>query len=439
VANYAGGTETTHYVGGILEKLVAGSSTQFKHFIAGPDGLVGVYIRRSSGTLESTFYFTHDHQGNIDSITKPNGSVQVRLSYDAFGKRRKELGWSGPVTSADWTAIAGSIRRGYTEHEHLDNLGLIHMNGRVQDPVIGRFLSADPFVPDPFDGQSFNRYSYVNNNPLTFTDPTGFCSDDVTVDCPLDPNGTVPSIGGVNGGRMIAPNLNGTGAFTYTNAVTAAYLETSGGSPELSATNAEVGRFDQMVQQFRQDLSVQVEGVKLVARLAADFNEQVLTPAAIELVRPDPVDVTIMSSGVMASAADGPLPIGEAYLAGGTLYIAGKRLWKAGKALAEGWRNFRAAVSNAPEGGLVIGKLEDLARTGRWRPGDYTLVLPKLPPGPGRWAQNRTELLKAMSTGRPIRDVSPMKAGGYLDRERNLLIEHGWIFDPQTSLWTPGR
>ncbi len=56
----------------------------------------------------------------------------------------------------------------------LDNLALIHMNGRVQDPVIGRFLSADPFVPAPFDPQSFNRFSYVRNNTLTLTDPSGF-------------------------------------------------------------------------------------------------------------------------------------------------------------------------------------------------------------------------------------------------------------------------
>jgi len=48
------------------------------------------------------------------------------------------------------------------------------MNGRVYDPVLGRFLSADPFVDDAGDSQSYNRYSYVNNNPLNHTDPSGF-------------------------------------------------------------------------------------------------------------------------------------------------------------------------------------------------------------------------------------------------------------------------
>jgi hypothetical protein len=48
------------------------------------------------------------------------------------------------------------------------------MGGRVYDPVLGRFLSADPFIQDPFGTQAFNRYSYVLNNPLSFTDPSGF-------------------------------------------------------------------------------------------------------------------------------------------------------------------------------------------------------------------------------------------------------------------------
>jgi RHS repeat-associated protein len=58
----------------------------------------------------------------------------------------------------------------------LDEVGLVHMNGRVYDPAIGKFLSADPIVQAPFSGQSFNRYSYVMNNPLSATDPTGYSS-----------------------------------------------------------------------------------------------------------------------------------------------------------------------------------------------------------------------------------------------------------------------
>ncbi len=64
--------------------------------------------------------------------------------------------------------------RGFTGHEHLPHLGLIHMNGRVYDPQIGRFLSPDSYVPNPTNMQSYNSYAYVENRPLTHTDPSGF-------------------------------------------------------------------------------------------------------------------------------------------------------------------------------------------------------------------------------------------------------------------------
>ncbi|MGH1353414.1 MAG: RHS repeat-associated core domain-containing protein, partial [Methyloligellaceae bacterium] len=59
-------------------------------------------------------------------------------------------------------------------HEQIDSVGLIHMNGRVYDAELGRFLSADPNVQALDNLQNFNRYSYVLNNPLSYTDPTGF-------------------------------------------------------------------------------------------------------------------------------------------------------------------------------------------------------------------------------------------------------------------------
>ena len=63
---------------------------------------------------------------------------------------------------------------GFTGHEMLDDFGLIHMSGRVYDPQIGRFLSADPLVQAPDNSQSYNRYSYVWNNPLSMVDPSGY-------------------------------------------------------------------------------------------------------------------------------------------------------------------------------------------------------------------------------------------------------------------------
>src|SRR5262249_22639107 len=88
------------------------------------------------------------------------------LSFDAHGRRR----------NADWTDAAGDIyaeaSRGFTGHEMDDELGLVNMNERLYDPVLGRFMTADTVVED-IAGQGLNHYAYVKNNPLTYVDPTG--------------------------------------------------------------------------------------------------------------------------------------------------------------------------------------------------------------------------------------------------------------------------
>ncbi|WP_344939298.1 RHS repeat-associated core domain-containing protein, partial [Zhongshania borealis] len=72
------------------------------------------------------------------------------------------------------TLSSDITNKGFTGHEQLDGVNLIHMGGRVYDAEIGRFLSADPFVGDSTNLQALNRYSYVENNPLSYTDPSGF-------------------------------------------------------------------------------------------------------------------------------------------------------------------------------------------------------------------------------------------------------------------------
>ena len=173
VASYGGTPETTIYIGGLIEKVTLGSVTSWRHYIAGGSGAVAVYTRKSAGADE-LHYLTRDHLGSVDSITNSTGGVETLLSYGAFGERRNATGWTGNPTAATWTEITDGTRRGFTFHEMPDNLNLTHMNGRVYDQISGRFLSADPFVPDPGFTQSFNRYSYVYNNPLRYTDPSGF-------------------------------------------------------------------------------------------------------------------------------------------------------------------------------------------------------------------------------------------------------------------------
>jgi RHS repeat-associated protein len=117
-----------------------------------------------------------DRLGSPIAISDNIGSLRERLAYDAWGKRRTLNG--APLNG---TATPNSIdgitdNRGFTGHEMLDLLDLVHMNGRIYDPLFGKFLSADPLIQDPMNGQSYNRYSYVLNNPTNLTDPTGFAA-----------------------------------------------------------------------------------------------------------------------------------------------------------------------------------------------------------------------------------------------------------------------
>jgi RHS repeat-associated protein len=131
--------------------------------------MVGVRFERSNQTV-SVRYFHQDHLGSIAVLTDETGNVVERDSYGPWGKRRFTNGSDDPTDS-----IVSQTIRGYTGQEMLADVALVHLNGRVYDPLIARMLSADPMVPDPLNGQTRNRYSYVGNNPLAFTDPTGYC------------------------------------------------------------------------------------------------------------------------------------------------------------------------------------------------------------------------------------------------------------------------
>lgn len=166
-------TETTHYVGDLLEKVTVGSVTDYRYYIHANGEAVAIMSRNTAGT-NSTRYVLRDHQGSIVKITDASGAAVVSESFTAFGSRRNPATWSGIPTNGEQIASAGITREGYTGHDALGGLGLNHMNGRVQDAITGRFLSADPYITEPGNTQNYNRYSYVNNNPLSYTDPSGY-------------------------------------------------------------------------------------------------------------------------------------------------------------------------------------------------------------------------------------------------------------------------
>jgi RHS repeat-associated protein len=151
-----------------------GSTNRKIHYITTGDGVSAMYIS-NSGNNGSMYYIHKDHLGSVNVITDENGAVLEEHSFDAWGRRRNHSNWGYENINTD-----GLTDRGFTGHEHLDQFGMINMNGRVYDPVIGRFLSPDKYVQAPQFTQSFNRYSYCFNNPLNHTDPSGWYGENTS-------------------------------------------------------------------------------------------------------------------------------------------------------------------------------------------------------------------------------------------------------------------
>jgi RHS repeat-associated protein len=168
----AGSTYTTSYFGSYMEKVLEpGGVTSWKHFILAGGEAVTVYIRK--GGAKDRYLLVKDHLGSPTAMVHARDGLYLRESASAYGSRRG-TNWTGTPSAGDLTKMNTVTRRGFTFHEHLDSTDPVHMNGRVYDPLLGRFASGDPFTAPATDTQSWNRYSYVINRPLSFSDPSGF-------------------------------------------------------------------------------------------------------------------------------------------------------------------------------------------------------------------------------------------------------------------------
>ena len=151
---------TTVYAGE-YEKITENGNTREFYYLDGNT----IAIKENS-SVKTYLVFT-DNLGSILSVMDENGAKVFDASYDAWGKQTVTLNTIG-------------LHRGYTGHEMLNEFDIINMNGRLYDPVLGRFFSPDNYVQMPDNSQNFNRYSYCLNNPLKYTDPSGdvFVLDD---------------------------------------------------------------------------------------------------------------------------------------------------------------------------------------------------------------------------------------------------------------------
>ncbi|MCX2782105.1 hypothetical protein OQJ46_03760 [Microbulbifer thermotolerans] len=188
------GTITTLQVGSI-EKVIQRSSSgasvkaYYRRSIAGV-AVEKIDLDYNDNIIDRDIqYLLKDLQGSLDVITTATGQIAEEngvkqiFSFDPWGKRRNPYTWAQLTSPED---IVSSLQvgtfnhlrsnRGYTGHEMLDEVGLIHMNGRVYDPTLARFVSADPLIDGVTSVQGYNRYAYVHNNPLVYTDPSGYSS-----------------------------------------------------------------------------------------------------------------------------------------------------------------------------------------------------------------------------------------------------------------------
>jgi len=123
-------------------------------------GSARVAMRRSTATGSEVTYLHTDHLGTVSIATSGGGQVLARTLNMPYGGVR----WSSGGMPTDY---------GFTGMKEPIGTGLVYLHARYYAPYLNRWIQPDTIVPDPSNPQSLNRYSYVLNNPVKYTDPTG--------------------------------------------------------------------------------------------------------------------------------------------------------------------------------------------------------------------------------------------------------------------------
>ena len=151
---------TVHYLGGYERKLAGGSNSPeavTRYYSASFGALSRPVAFRRGGTLH---WLGADHLGGTIRVLDSSFTALDGMRYKPFGEDRD----TGSSLNTD---------RKFTGQTEDEAAGLYWYASRAYDPAIGRFVSPDAVVPAPGNPQSLNRYSYVYNNPLKYTDPSG--------------------------------------------------------------------------------------------------------------------------------------------------------------------------------------------------------------------------------------------------------------------------
>lgn len=157
-------TTDSFYIDGLYERVTLPSGVIEHKFYVG-----NAVITKRSNNAHDELYLHKDNQGSTISISNSAGTVLQQFIYDPWGRQ-----YSVSTNSLFSTYSNPGTSKGYTGHNMVNDFEVIHMGGRTYNPHLGRFMQADPFVQAPANLQNYNRYSYVLNNPMSYTDPSGY-------------------------------------------------------------------------------------------------------------------------------------------------------------------------------------------------------------------------------------------------------------------------
>ncbi len=147
---------TAYFMGGLYE--VTDGAVRKYYSIAGQ--------RVAMNDGDGLKYLLTDHLGSVVAVLSESGTLLSEQRYMPFGEVRTDI---GTISQTDF---------GYTGQRSISMLSIMDYIARFYDPGIGRFLQPDSIVPSPANPQSWNRYSYVLNNPVRYSDPSGHSWED---------------------------------------------------------------------------------------------------------------------------------------------------------------------------------------------------------------------------------------------------------------------
>ena len=336
---------TTIYVGGLYERRETAASIKHVFHVDGTDGPVAEVT--FDGVTTTPSYVVSDPLGSTAVMLNAAGAVTDRFFHQPFGKR----------INADGTAfsgVLGPMKNGFTGQESDDAFGLINFKGRMYDPALKRFISADPLVTYPGFGQSWNPYSYVLNSPLNFTDPSGFRVCTLLGVCYPTGNDNGP---GIEGDR--AGDYWGSGPFAAGPTGSAGESSGGGGGRDVAKSDGsgswQVQASIGLTLTWAQTLA---EGTTAVAEQGAVIVGSVGAEAAAVALGIFGLPIFLYSSGTIVNDADEQVMVASSKAAAAASAAAAAAAAPLAKFTPEQEALVDMAQKDKKEGGITVGDME---------------------------------------------------------------------------------